>query len=52
LVALLITVQSSNISYKFICALSHAPEIFHVQIKFKAATYCHASLLMWVSPSR
>jgi len=43
--------QSSNISDKSICALSRAPEIFHVQINFKAATYCNASLLMWVSPS-
>jgi len=42
----LITVQSSNISNKSIWALSRAPAIFHVQIKFKVATYCHASLLM------
>jgi len=50
--ACLITVQSSNISNKSICALSRAPAIFHVQIKFKAAMYCLPSLLMWVSPSR
>jgi len=31
--------------------LSRAPEILHVQIKFKAATYCHARSLMWVFPS-
>jgi len=42
--------QLSNVSNKPICALSHAPAIFPVQIKFKAATYCHASLLIWVSP--
>jgi len=42
----------SYISNKSICALSRAPAIFHVQVKFKVATYCHASLLMWVSPSR
>jgi len=50
--ACLITVQSSNINNKSSCALSRAPAIFHVQIKFKAATYFHARLLMWVSPSR
>jgi len=50
--ACLITVQSSNISNKPICALSRAPAIFHVQIKFKAATHCRASLLIWISPSR
>jgi len=32
--------------------LSRAHAIFHVQIKFKAATHCRASSLMWVSPSR
>jgi len=44
--------QSSNIRDKSICVVSRAPAISHVQIKFKAATYCHASSLMWVSPSR
>jgi len=44
--------QSSNISDKPICAGSRAPANFHVQIKFKAATHCRASSLMWVSPSR
>jgi len=43
--------QSSNLSNKSICAESYAPAIFHVQIKFKAATYCRSILLMWVSPS-
>ena len=50
--ACLITMQSSIVSNKSICALNRAPAIFHVQFKFKAATYCHASLSMWVSPSR
>jgi len=31
--------------------VSRAIEI-HVQMKFKAATCCHTSSLMWVSPSR
>jgi len=46
--ACLITMQSSNISNKSICTLSRDPAIFHVQ---KAAKYCRASSLMWVSPS-
>jgi len=50
--ACLITIHSLNISNKSICALSRAPGTFHVQIKFKATTYCHASLLIGVSPSR
>jgi len=49
--ACLITVQSSNISNKPNCALSRGPTVFHVQIKFKVASFCHASLLMSVSPS-
>jgi len=32
--------------------LSRPPAILHVQIKFKAVTYCHASSLIWVSSSR
>jgi len=44
--------ESSHVSNKSICTLSHAPAIFHVQIKFTAATHCRASSLMWVSPSR
>jgi len=44
--------QSSNISNKSICAVSRAPAIFHVQIKFKAARYFCARSLIWVSPSR
>ena len=44
--------QSSNISNNSICTLCRDPAIFHVQIIFKAAMYCHASLLMWTSPSR
>jgi len=38
--------QLSNLSNKSLQALSCAPAILHVQIKFKAATYCHASSLM------
>jgi len=44
--ACLITMHSSDISTKSICALSSAPVIFHVQIKFKAATYCYPGSLM------
>jgi len=43
--------QSSNLSNKLILALSRATAIFHVQIKFKAATYCRSSSLIWISPS-
>jgi len=50
--AFLITMHSSNVSNKSICALSRAPAIFHVQIKFRAATHCRANALMWVSSSR
>jgi len=32
--------------------VSRASAILHVQIKFKAAMYCHASSMMWVYPSR
>jgi len=31
--------------------VSRAPAILHVQIKFKAATYCHKSSLRWISIS-
>ena len=41
--ACLITMQSSNIGNKSICEQSLAPAIFHLQIKFKVATYFHAS---------
>jgi len=44
--------QSSNISNKSIRAVSRAPVIFHVQIKFNAATHFRPSSLMRVSPSR
>jgi len=44
--------QPSNISNKSIHAMSRAPAILHVQMKFKAATHFRASSLMWVSPSR
>jgi len=43
--------QSSNVSNKPICALSHAPANFLVQVKFRATTHCRASSLMWVSTS-